>query len=109
MNFKIHEHMSCDVKNVIYVMKCRGCGDEYIEETGNYLRKRVTVHNQQSRDPRTRMLQVNAHIDTCANNIFPNYYTFPFYKMYPESTTLRRAKEKFFINSLKPKLNRAGS
>ena len=51
MNFKIHENMSCDVKNVIYVMKCRGCRDEYIGETGNYLRKRVTVHNQQIRDP----------------------------------------------------------
>ena len=101
--------MSCDVKNMIYVMKCRGCGDEYIGETGNYLRKRVTVHNQQIRDPRTRMLQVSAHIDTRANNIFPTYYIFPFYKMYSESTTLRRAKEKFFINSLKPKLNRAGS
>ena len=77
MNFKIHENMSCDVKNVIYVMKCRGCGDEYIGKTGNYLRKRVTVHNQQIRDPRTRMLQVSAHIDTCANNIFPKILHFP--------------------------------
>ena len=101
--------MSCDVKKVIYVMKCRGCGYEYIGETGNYLRKRVTVHNQQIRDPSTKMLQISAHIDTCANNIFPKYYIFPFYKMYSESTTLRRAKKKFFINSLKPKLNRAGS
>ena len=31
-------------------MKCRGCGEEYIWETGNFLRKRVTVHNQQIRD-----------------------------------------------------------
>ena len=76
MNFKIHENMSCDVKNVIYVMKCRGCGDEYIGETGNYLRKSVTVHNQQIRDPRTRMFQVSAHIDTCANNIFPTFSRF---------------------------------
>ena len=104
MNFKIHENMSCDVKNVIYVMKCKGCGDEYIGETDNYLRKRVTVHNQQIRDLRTRMLQVSAHTDTCANNTFPKYYIFPaFYKMYSESTTLRRAKGKFFINSLKTK------
>ena len=52
-NFKIHEHMSCDVKNVVYIMICRGCGEEYIGETGNLLRQRVTVHNQQIRDPRT--------------------------------------------------------
>ena len=44
--------MSCDVKNVIYVMKCRGFGKEDIGETGNFLRKRVTIHNQQIRDPR---------------------------------------------------------
>lgn len=56
-NFKVHENMSCDVKNVIYAMKCRGCGEEYIGETGNFLRKRVTVHNQQIRDPRRRMLK----------------------------------------------------
>ena len=26
MNFKLHEDMTCEVKNVIYVMKCRGVG-----------------------------------------------------------------------------------
>ena len=109
MNFKVHENMSYEVKNVIYVMKCRGCGAEYIGETGNHLRKRITVHYQQICDPRTRILQVSAHIDTCANSIFPKYYVFPFYKMYLKSTTFRWAEEKFFINSIKPKLNRASS
>ena len=105
-NFKIHENMSCDVKNVVYVMKCGGCGEEYIGETGNLLRQRVTIHNQQIRDPKTRMLKVSEHIANCAHNLNPKYKIFPFYKMYSESTTLRRAKEKFFINTLKPKLNR---
>ena len=105
MKSKVHEDMTCEVKNVIYVMKCRGCGEEYIGETGNFLRKRVTIHNQQIRDPRTRMLRVSGHIDECANHLNPKYYIFPFYKMYLESTTLRRAKEKWFINTLKPKLN----
>ena len=104
INFKVHENMTCEVKSVIYVMKCRGCGEEYIGETGNFLRKRVTIHNQQIRDPRTRMLRVSGHIDECASNLNPKYYIFPFYKMYSESTTLRQAKEKFFINSLKPKV-----
>ena len=34
----------------------------------------------------------------------PKRYKFPFHKMFSESTTLRRAKQKSFINSLKPKL-----
>ena len=99
--------MSCDIKNVINAMKCRGCGEEYIGETRKFLRRRITVHNQQIRDPRTRMLKVSEHIDNCSSTLNPKYYVFPFYKMYTESTTLRRAKEKFFINTLKHKLNRA--
>ena len=43
-------------------MKCSGCGEENIGKTGNHLRIRVTVYNQQIRDPRTRMLHVSEHI-----------------------------------------------
>ena len=48
--FYVHESMTCEVKNVlyIYVMKCSGCGEEYIGQTGNYLRKRVTCNDPQS-------------------------------------------------------------
>ena len=67
------EYMTCDVRNVIYVMKCRCCGKEYIGETGNFLRKRVTVHNQQIRDPRTRMLKVGEYIDIYANTLNLKY------------------------------------
>ena len=86
-------------------MKCRDCGEEYIGDTGNFLRKRVTVHNQHVRDPKTRMLKVSEHIDNCANLLEPKCNIFPFYKMYTDSVTLRRSKEKLFINSLQPKLN----
>ena len=105
--FYVHESMTCDVKNVLYVMKCSGCGEEYIGQTGDYLRKRVTVHNQQIRDPRTRMLYVSGHIDTCAHQIIPKYTIFPFYKMYSDSVSFRCAKENYFINLLKPKLNKS--
>ena len=84
----------------------RSCGEEYVGETGNLLRQRVTVHNQQIRDPRTRMLKVSEHIANCAYTFNPKYKIFPFYKMYPDNTTLRRAKEKLFINTLRSKLNR---
>ena len=66
-------------KNVIYVMRCAGCSLEYIGETGN-LRKRVTVHNPQIRDPRTRILKVSAHVDTCASSHTPKYHILPFIK-----------------------------
>ena len=65
--------MSCEVKNVIYVMTCSGCGEEYIGETSNFLRKIVPVHNQQIRGPQTRMLKVTEHKDNCAKNMYPNF------------------------------------
>ena len=104
--FFVHESMTCEVKNVVYVIKCRGCGDEYIGETGNFLRRRVTVHNQQIRDPNTRILFVSEHLNVCAQQMNPKYHIFPFYKMYSDSTSLRRAKEHYFIKLLKPELNR---
>ena len=37
--FYVHESMTCEVKNDVYVIKCRGCNEEYIGETGNCLRR----------------------------------------------------------------------
>lgn len=103
--FNITVSMTCEVKNVIYVIQCRGCKKEYIGETGDFLRKRVTIHNQQIRDPNTRMIQVSGHIDTCAHTINPKYYIFPFYKMHIENSIIRKTKELYFIRKFKPQLN----
>ena len=48
--FKVKACMSCDVKNLIYVIKCCGCQGEYIGETGDTLHHRATVYKQQIRD-----------------------------------------------------------
>ena len=45
--FKIKISMSCDVSNVIYVLICNGCKKYYIGQTGDKLRNRRTVHEQQ--------------------------------------------------------------
>ena len=65
--------MICNVRNVIFVITGRGCNQDYIAETGDYLRKRVLVHTQQIREPRTKMLKVNAHLDSCARELIPKY------------------------------------
>ena len=79
--FKVKAGMSCDVKTVIYVIKCRGCGKNYIGGTTN-LRYRTTVHNQQIRDPGTRKIPLSAHVDTCSN-ADPKYFFFLFKKCRP--------------------------
>ena len=102
--FYVNETMSCDVKNVIYVMKCNGCKELYIGQTGDKLRTRRTIHAQQIRDPSTRQIPLSEHIDNCSQNN-PKFQMFPFFKMRTESISARLAKEKHFIRCFKPKLN----
>ena len=102
--FYVNETMSCDAKNVIYVIKCNGYKELYIGQTGDKLRTRRTIHAQQIRDPSTRQIPLSEHIDNCSRNI-PKFQKFPFFKMHTESIFARLAKEKHFIRCFKPKLN----
>ena len=52
--FHVKENMDCTVQNVLYVLICNGCQEFYIGQTGDKLRNRRTVHDQQIRDPSTR-------------------------------------------------------
>ena len=51
--------MNCTSMNLIYVITCAGCGHNYVGETDDVLRNRVTLHKQQIRDPHTHMLGKN--------------------------------------------------
>ena len=98
--FRIKHSMNCTSTNLIYVITCAGCGHNYIGETGDVLRNRVTVHKQQIRDPHTRMLGVSKHIDECAAGLTPQFTIFPFYKILSISTYFR---DRDFIEITKPK------
>ena len=78
--------------------------NNYIGETGDVLRNRVTVHKQQViRDPRTCMLGVRKHIDECAAGLTSQFTIFPFYKILSPSEGMRKNNERFFILKYKPK------
>ena len=101
-NFKINANMSCDTRDVIYVITCPGCNEYYIGETSNTLRSRVRVHKQHINTPEYRQIQLSAHLETCGKKQFT---IFPFYKLKCASAIQRREKEKHFIQTLNPKLN----
>ena len=103
--FRIKHSMNCTSTNLVYVITCAGCGHNYIGETSDILRNRVTVHKPQIRDPQTRMLGVSKHIDECAGGLTPQFTIFPFYKILSSSENMRKNKEKFFIMKYKPVLN----
>ena len=88
--------MNCASTNLIYVITCAGHGHNYIGETGDVLRNRVTVNKQQIRDLHTRMLRVSKHIDECAAGLTPRCTIFPFYKILSPSEVMRKNKERFF-------------
>ena len=50
--------MSCTSSNLIYVIICVGWGENYIGQTGDTLRHRMTVHRQPIREPSTNVLSL---------------------------------------------------
>ena len=107
IQFTVKNNFTCASGNLIYVIKCSGCHQEYIGQTGLPLRKRMTVHRQQINDPSTRQIPVSEHLDTCAANIRPKYRLFPLYQ-FPENSTqqTRVNKETLFIKKYRPQLNK---
>lgn len=93
--------MSCQTRNLIFVITCSGCGELYIGETENTLRERIRIHKQHN-SPEYRKIKRSEHLDVCGKKSFT---VFPFYKMCECNTSERREKEKHFIRIYKPKLN----
>ena len=87
--------MTCEMRNVVSVMECKGCNKECIDKTGNYLRCRITVFNQQIR---------SEHLGICAQEMNPKFKISPYYKMYLDRTSSRRAKENYFIKLVKTQI-----
>ena len=79
--FQLKSSMSCNSCNLIYVLICSGCNEEYIGETGDgetKLRDRVRVHRQHIKDTKYQMLKVEEHIRVCGKGQFK---IFPFLQM----------------------------
>lgn len=104
--FTIKQNMSCTSKNIIYVITCNGCNEQYIGHTSD-LRKRVTVHKQQIKDSNLRKLPISKHIHSCAKHKTPQFSICPFYKMNTDDTPTRLIKESYFIQKFKPTLNKS--
>jgi hypothetical protein len=83
-------------------MTCPTCGENYIGQTGTKLTDQVCVHKQQIRDPMLRNTPCSGHFDSCGNG---HFHIFPFFKIKEENEQSRKAKENYFINLFKTKLN----
>ena len=90
--FKLKTPMSCDIFNVIYVVICSYCGEEYIEEselgTEQRPRDRVKVYRQHIRQPEYQQLKVENHVGQCGNGKFR---IFPFLQLRTNGKDMRRS------------------
>ena len=94
--------MTCDSRNLIYVVICPTCKEEYIGETGighSKLRDRVRIYIPQ---PEHEKLKVEKDLRTCGKR---NFAIFPFLQLRSNDTDLRREYEDYFIMKYKTKLN----
>ena len=102
--FTIKSLLSCKSKNVLYLMTCLGCHENYVGLTTTSLAARHRVHRQQIFTASLRHLHVSHHIFHCNPTTEIKYSLVPFYKI--NDKTMGEIKEQFFIKQFKPTLNK---
>ena len=102
-NFVIKTNMDCKSRNVLYLITCNGCGEQYVGKTHDTLNARVRVHKQHINNPIYRKLGMSKHIDECSDNVI-KFSIVPFYKL-SSDTSMGKVKEEYFISKFKPFLN----
>ena len=73
--------MTCESSDLIYVVICSTCNEEYIGETGERqtrVRDRVQVYQKHIRQPQYQLLKCKEHFQTCGKGQFK---IFPFFKL----------------------------
>ena len=104
--FTIKRPMNCKSKNVLYIITCKTCKEQYTGKTNTTLSKRMTVHRQQIKHKEYRKLGLSKHHDECnqSSDIKDMFDVVPFYKINDsESETL--VKEQYFTKRFKTSLN----
>ena len=104
ITFKLKNRFTCDSFNIIYVVICGTCKEEYIGNTGEgktKLRDRFRVYRRHNRQPQYQQLKTERHLRVCGNGEFR---IFPLLQMRSQDTNLRRSSR--FQQKFKAKLNK---
>ena len=101
--FNLKTNFDCESKNLIYVVICETCKEEYIGETGCTVKQRLNIYRQHIRQPEYQQIDVEEHLRLCSNGKF---CMFPFFQIRENNKTLRKAYETYFIDKFQPLLNK---
>lgn len=103
ITWKYNRLFTCDSINILYVVICRACTDNYLGKTAN-LKQRTGKHASDVRHPANSNCRKCAeHLRKCSLLQEPFFNIFPFY--YVDDPPLRHFMEKRFILRWKPPLN----
>ena len=73
--------MTCKTRDLIYLLICEGCLEEYMGETGTQMNLRTNLHRSQIVNENYSKMKVCKHVHTCGNDKFK---IFPFYKCFQQ-------------------------
>ena len=100
-----NEQLSCDSKDVIYVLTCKTCHGEYIGET-QCLKKRLCTHSSHIRTNQ-HFCRATDHLIECGYHITDVRQRFSVFLLETEhDKDVRKAKESFYIRLFKPLMNK---
>ena len=94
--------MDCKTMDLIYLLVCSKCEEEYLGETGCTISERTNLHRSQIKNEKYRKLKVSKHIHECGGDKFK---MFPFYKCTQQSHIYREEMEMKFRKLVCPKLH----
>ena len=63
--FEIKTPMNCKSKNVLYIISCKSCDEQYVGLTNSTLNRRMTVHREQIKHKKYRQLGLSRHLEEC--------------------------------------------
>ena len=83
----------CESKNLIYLVICSGCKEEYIEQTQTVLKERLNAYRQHIRQPELQQIDVEGHIRTCDGG---NFKIMLFFAIREDNKILKESYEAFY-------------
>ena len=100
--FFLKNNFNREIRNLIYVVICQGCQEDYIGETGCLVKEWISVYKQHIRQPQYQQIKLEERLRFCSSG---ELQMFPFLQIKQENKLLRNAYENYFLDRLKPLLN----
>ena len=102
-NVNINAPCDCNTSNVIYLIKCLKCDEQYVGQTGRKFLERIKEHVNYVRSKKLNQ-PTGFHFNLPGHNL-SNLQATIIEKCSVKSTMFRETREEFFIKRFKTKYN----